>query len=169
MNPCLCQLASPGRPKLTIAAHFSSQHLLRLLQRSIRLHRRSKPKRRLRKSRSSPVDELAAVIASGPSSISSHGIWRECWQPAGSHASHWVARVGQARRCEASAWMSRRPSSWSKLSTIVERPGQPVALIPRKRGISCVRASVLPSLKNRDTFADTSRATLSCTGGKALT
>ena len=38
---------------------------------------------------------------------------------------------------------------------IVERPrGQPVALIPRKRGISCVRASVLPSLKNRDTFAD---------------
>ena len=28
MNPCLCQLASPGRPKLTIAAHFSSQHLL---------------------------------------------------------------------------------------------------------------------------------------------
>ena len=30
--PCLCQLASPGRPKLTIAAHFSSQHLLRLLQ-----------------------------------------------------------------------------------------------------------------------------------------
>ena len=84
MNPCLCQLARPGRPKLTIAAHFSSQHLLRLLQRSIRLHRRSKPKRRLRKSRSSPVDELAAVIASGPSSISSHGIWRECWQPAGS-------------------------------------------------------------------------------------
>ena len=80
--------------------------------------------------------------------------WRECWQPAGSHASHWVARVGQARRCEASAWMSRRPSSWSKLSTIVERPGQPVALIPRKRGISCVRASVLPSLKNRDTFAE---------------
>ena len=63
--------------------------------------------------------------------------------------------------------MSRRPSSWSKLSTIVERPGQPVALIPRKRGISCVRASVLPSLKNRDTFADTSRATLSCTGGDA--
>ncbi len=52
------------------------------------------------------------------------------------------------------------------LSTIVERPGQPVALIPRKRGISCVRASVLPSLKNRDTFADTSRATLSCTGGE---
>ena len=50
--------------------------------------------------------------------------------------------------------MSRRPSSWSKLSTIVERPGQPVALIPRKRGISCVRASVLPSLKNRDTFAE---------------
>ena len=48
--------------------------------------------------------------------------------------------------------MSRRPSSWSKLSTIVERPGQPVALIPRKRGISCVRASVLPSLKNRDTL-----------------
>ena len=165
MNPCLCQLASPGRPKLTIAAHFSSQHLLRLLQRSIRLHRRSKPKRRLRKSRSSPVDELAAVIASGPSSISSHGIWRECWQPAGSQSSHWAARGCQARRCEASAWMSRRPSSWSKLSTIVERPGQPVALIPRKRGISCVRASVLPSLKNRDTFADTSRATLSCTGG----
>ena len=96
--------------------------------------------------------------------------WRECWQPAGSHASHWVARVGQARRCEASAWMSRmhRPSSWSKLSTIVERPGQPVALIPRKRGISCVRASVLPSLKNRDTFADTSRATLSCTGGQRI-
>ena len=48
---------------------------------------------------------------------------------------------------------------------IVERPGQPVALIPRKRGISCVRASVLPSLKNRDTL----RAALSCTGGKALT
>ena len=57
---------------------------------------------------------------------------------------------------------------WSKLSTIVERPGQPVALIPRKRGISCVRASVLPSLKNRDTFADTSRATLSCTGGQGV-
>ena len=130
------------------------------------MHRRSKPKRRLRKSRSSSVDELAAVIASGPSSISSHGIWRECWQPAGSQSSHWVARGCQARRCEASAWMSRRPSSWSKLSTIVERPGQPVALIPRKRGISCVRASVLPSLKNRDTFADTSRATLSCTGGE---
>ena len=71
--------------------------------------------------------------------------WRECWQPAGSHASHWVARVGQARRCEDSAWMSRRPSSWPKLSTIVERPGQPVALIPRKRGICCVRASALPS------------------------
>ena len=50
------------------------------------------------------------------------------------------------------------------LSTIMERPGQPVALIPRKRGISCVRASVLPSLKNRDT----SRATLSCTGGQAV-
>ena len=157
MNPCLCQLASPGRPKLTIAAHFSSQHLLRLLQRSIRLHRRSKPKRRLRKSRSSPVDELAAVIASGPSSISSHGIGVNVGNrqvAICSHASHWVARVGQARRCEASAWMSRRPSSWSKLSTIVERPGQPVALIPRRRGISCVRASVLPSLKNRDTFAD---------------
>ena len=91
MNPCLCQLASPGRPKLTIAAHFSSQHLLRLLQRSIRLHRRSKPKRRLRKSRSSPVDELAAVIASGPSSISSHGIWRECWQPAGNIGPHIVS------------------------------------------------------------------------------
>ena len=165
MNPCLCQLASPGRPKLTIAAHFSSQHLLRLLQRSIRLHRRSKPKQRLRKSRSSSVDELAAVIAYGAVLNQLSWNWRECWQPAGSHASHWVARVGQARRCEASAWMSRRPSSWSKLSTIVERPGQPVALIPRKRGISCVRASVLPSLKNRDTFADTSRATLSCTGG----
>ena len=105
--------------------------------------------------------ELAAVIASGPSSISSHGIWRECWQPAGSQSSHRAARGCQARRCEALAWMSRRPSSWSKLSTIVERPGQPVALIPRKRGISCVRASVLPSLKNRDTFADTSRTTLS--------
>ena len=101
----------------------------------------------------------------GAVSISSHGIWRECWQPAGSQSSHWAARGCQARRCEASAWMSRRPSSWSKLSTIVERPGQPVALIPRKRGISCVGASVLPSLKNRDTFADTSRATLSCTGG----
>jgi hypothetical protein len=130
------------------------------------LHRRSKPKRRLRKSRSSSVDELAAVIAYGVVLNQLSWNWRECWQPAGSHASHWVARVGQARRCEASAWMSRRPSSWSKLSTIVERPGQPVALIPRKRGISCVRASVLPSLKNRDTFADTSRATLSCTGGE---
>ena len=32
------------------------------------------------------------------------------------------------------------------LSTIMERPGQPVALIPRKRGISCGRASVPPSL-----------------------
>ena len=74
MNPCLCQLASPGRPKLTIAAHFSSQRLLRLLQCSIRLHRRSKPKRRFRKSRSSSVDELAAVIAYGSSSTSSHGI-----------------------------------------------------------------------------------------------
>ena len=115
--------------------------------------RNAVPKRRLRKSRSSSVDELAAVIAYGVVLNQLSWNWRECWQPAGSHASHWVARVGQARRCEASAWMSRRPSSWSKLSTIVERPGQPVALIPRKRGISCVRASVLPSLaqKNRDT------------------
>ena len=38
-----------------------------------------------------------------------------------------AARGCQARRCEASAWMSCRPSSWSKISTIVERPGQPVA------------------------------------------
>ena len=154
------------RPKMTVAAHISCQHLVRLLQISIRLHCRPMPKQRIEKSLSSFVDERPTVIALVPSSISSHGIWRECWQPAGSNASHWVARVGQARRCEASAWMSRRPSSWSKLSTIVERPGQPVALIPRKRGISCVRASVLPSLKNRDTFADTSRATLSCTGGQ---
>ena len=63
--------------------------------------------------------------------------------------------------------MSRRPSSWSKLSTIVERPGQPVALIPRKRGISCVRASVLPSLKNRDTFAEYLARYLIVHGGSA--
>ena len=37
---------------------------------------------------------------------------------------------------------------WWKLSTIVERPGQPVALIPRKRGISpntpCDYSSCVP-------------------------
>ena len=73
--------------------------------------RNAVPKRRLRKSRSSSVDELAAVIAYGVVLNQLSWNWRECWQPAGSHASHWVARVGQARRCEASAWMSRRPSA----------------------------------------------------------
>ena len=127
MNPCLCQLASPGRPKLTIAAHFSSQHLLRLLQRSIRLHRRSKPKRGSERAEALPSTSSRLSLHTGVVLNQLSWNWRECWQPAGSHASHWVAGVGQARSCEASAWMSRRPSSWSKLSTIVERLGQPVA------------------------------------------
>ena len=60
--------------------------------------------------------------------------------------------------------MSRRPSSWSKLSTTVERPGQPVALMASQAWYQLrARKRATFAKKNRDTFADTSRATLSCT------
>ena len=104
-----------------------------------------------RKSRSSSVDELAAVIAYGVVLNQLSWNWRECWQPAGSHASHWVARVGQARRCEASAWMSRRPSA--AMVETLDHCGEPRAAggadtsLAWYTRISCVRASVLPSLK----------------------
>ena len=75
MIPCLCQLASHGSTEDDrCCSHIVSQHLVRLLQISIRLHCRPMPKQRIRKSLSSFVDERPTVIALVPSSISSHGV-----------------------------------------------------------------------------------------------
>ena len=74
MNIACVSLPAMVRPKMTVAAHTSCQHLVRLLQISIRWHCRPMPKQRIRKSLSSFVDERPTVIALVPSSISSHGV-----------------------------------------------------------------------------------------------